>query len=725
MSSQASGSSAGDAVPDSDARVALRVLLAVNLTLGVFFFLFLLALPSSPASAVIGRYSKDRLILLSGISAATVALVIASVGLSLKPRWRTSLAGYLYGRGGRVRRHLPVVGLLLMSVYLIPLLILPAQLEGLTTYHYTRLAPYLLWPWALLGSLALTPWIVRTRPRLRVHPSAAEAIAVASLILISFAARAPLSGYGLPYQAVWDETVTYPRALELLSGRTILQSGAVPGYGRASYGDPLTYITAFGQAAGFFANMRTGRVTSMSSYSSPPDGVGTVFEAVHESGVPLQYPRLLFALIGSLCPMMIYLALRRHFGGSVWVSLAGGLILAVLNPQVVYYSSFIWPDALATTLATAAILAGLEVIRAQGVGWIAELVCGGLVGMTVSVSARYVGLIPIPFLAVALSRSRQRWAARLGLVAAGLTLGFLATSPTLLTDLPGYIGRLAGFDWIGDDSLPNRMISLGFYVRGAFLGQGFGLILLGLVLVGYLEALQRHRFPSLFLTMVVLLHLVVITPTLYRYDRHALVLYPLAAIFAAVGLGFTKERLSAFLISLQRRMPSGWPLAGVSAAAWDRVILLLVFALCIPKTLQMVRFVDAMRAFQPSQVQMADYVSANLEPGTKIGLLEVIPFTDAHLRWSRADVHRVGLSTTLEELRQGGYEYVIGTDVIGSEFGESQDTIWVSDLLSEDESLIELGEDGLISRGYPVANLALYLSRVPPAEPTRNPAAAP
>jgi hypothetical protein len=111
-------------------------------------------------------------------------------------------------------------------------------------------------------------------------------------------------------------------------------------------------------------------------------------------------------------------------------------------------------------------------------------------------------------------------------------------------------------------------------------------------------------------------------------------------------------------------------------------------------------------------------MGANLEKGARVALLDIVPFADVHLRQSGADVHRVGLSVTLDELRQAGYEYVIGTDRIGPEFGDSRDTIWVSDLLSEEEKLIELGSAGLTSRGYPVGTIALYLSRVPPLEPS-------
>jgi hypothetical protein len=611
-----------------------------------------------------------------------------------------------------------VAALLTLSLFIIPLLFFPTRLEGLTADHYIRLAPYLLWPWALLACFALGSWYLGTRPRPDVGFGTAERIAVAGLFLVSFAARAPLSGYGLPYQSVWDEIVTYPRALELLSGKTILEAGSVPGYGRASYGDPLIFVTAAGQIAGLFATLRTGRVSSIDRFSSPAAGVATVFEAVHDSGAPLLYPRLLFALINSLTPILIYVVLRRYLQAGAWASIAGGLVYAVFSPDVIYYSVFILPDGIATALAVAASVCGMEIIRSRRVTWIPELVCGVLVGATVSVSIRYVSLIPLPFLALALAHCHRRRAERVGLMAVALTLGYLVTSPTLLVNLPGYLGRLTGLSWVGDDSLHNRVISLGFYFREAFLGQGFGILVLGLSLVGYTVALQRQRRNTVFLTLVAVLHLIVITPMVFRVTRHALALYPLAAIFAALGLRFAEERFSVAWKGL--RIGEHWRmrLPVASPGGSGLLVFLLFLPVSAPKILQTKGFVDNMHSFKPSQVRMAEYMGANLEKGAKVGLLDIVPFADVHLRQSGADVHRVGLSVTLDELRQAGYEYVIGTDRIGPEFGDSRDTIWVSDLLSEEEKLIELGSAGLTSRGYPVGTIALYLSRVPPLEPS-------
>lgn len=696
---------------------ALLIVLAANLALGIGFFVHLLVLPSDPENALIGRYSQQRVLLLSGILAVIITLAALVLALSVKRGWRQSLGETVLGKNGLVRRLLPFSPLLLAALFLVPLLFLPAQLEGLTTYHYPRMAAYLLWPLAFAGALGVGYWLLWAPPRLHLGPKAAEGLAIVFLFLLSFAARAPLSGYGLPYQSIWDEVVTYPRALELLSGQTILEEGMVPGYGRAMYGDPIVYVTAAGQAAGLFNMLRTGQLFSVARYVSPAEGVGSVFEAVHSSGAPLQYPRLLFALINSIAPILIYLALRRSLKAGLWASIAGGLIYAILSPDVIYSSAFILPDALATTLAMAAVFAGLEVIRSGTDEWKPALACAILVGIAVSVSIRYVSLIPVPFVALALARNHRNWVERLGLMALGMGLAFAITSPTFVFDLPEYLGRLDDLTWTGDGSLPNRVVSLGFYLRGAFLGPGLGLVVLGLALVGYTATLQRQPRIALFLASIVVLHMLVITSTLSRYSRHAFVLYPIFAIFAAQGLDHAQRRVAGTLTQLQAKAGLKKALEGVSPGAAGPIVFLSFLVLTAPKLGQAANFVHKMRSFETSQVSMAEYMRATLEKDVKVGLLEFVPFANKDLRRSRADIERVGLSITGDELRRKGIEYVIGTDQIVGEFGQAEGTIWVTGLKDGLEPLAEFGQSDLAYRGWPVGNIYLYLARVPDSGP--------
>jgi hypothetical protein len=367
-------------------------------------------------------------------------------------------------------------------------------------------------------------------------------------------------------------------------------------------------------------------------------------------------------------------------------------------------------------MAVGAVMCAMEIIRSPDSKRWVELACAALVGACISMSIRYVSLFLIPFAALALTPNRRRWGERSAVMALALAAAFLVTSPTVLLDLPGYLARLAQLGWVGDDSLANRVISLSYYSRGAFLGGGFGLVVLALALIGYCVALQRRRRIALFLTLVAGLHLFLITPTLFRVTRHALVLYPLVSIFAALALGLAQDRLPGMLLRIQMRfLPHRTPTA-VSQSAAGAVVLLAFLGVSLPKLQQTARFVDQMHSFEPSQVQMAEYVREHLAWDTKIALLDIVPFADVHLRRSRADVHRVGIGVTLEELREGQYEYVIGTVEIGEEFGESEGSIWASELLSQQQAQAEFGSKDFASRGWPVGNIRLYLARVPPAE---------
>jgi hypothetical protein len=113
---------------------------------------------------------------------------------------------------------------------------------------------------------------------------------------------------------------------------------------------------------------------------------------------------------------------------------------------------------------------------------------------------------------------------------------------------------------------------------------------------------------------------------------------------------------------------------------------------------------------------MAEFVAANLPQDTPIGLLDIVPFADIHLELSGADVRRVGLHTTLDDLRQQGLAYVIGTNLIGEWYGEPKNTIWLSKLVSDQGKIAEVGSVELSNPGWPVGDILLYLSRVPPAE---------
>jgi hypothetical protein len=221
------------------------------------------------------------------------------------------------------------------------------------------------------------------------------------------------------------------------------------------------------------------------------------------------------------------------------------------------------------------------------------------------------------------------------------------------------------------------------------------------------------------LTLVVVGHLLMITPTVYRASRHALVLYPLAAVFAAVALQFAEDRLPSAFSQAAAKVRLKKPAPSLVSSAAGAIVFFVFVLVCLPKVAQTTSYVLGMHSFKPSQARMAEFIRATLERDAKVGLLEIVPFTWADRRRSRADFVEVSLGVTEDELRDQGIEYVIGTGRIGPEFGNAEDTLW--DTLDDKAPVAEFGQSDLASRAWPVGDIYLYLVRVPGLGPEVSP----
>ncbi len=183
----------------------------------------------------------------------------------------------------------------------------------------------------------------------------------------------------------------------------------MPGYDKGAYGDFLVYITTGGEVLGLLNGFREGKVKLLDDFISPPKGSINIFRAVHPSGLPLQIPRLLLSLINSLAPLIIFYILRRRLHTDPFSAFGGGLIYAIFSRDVLYYSSFILPDALATTLFLGALAfawKGMEDERGKVTPY---LLSGMLSGMVVSVAICDLFVIIIPFLAVLFGKFKNNW----------------------------------------------------------------------------------------------------------------------------------------------------------------------------------------------------------------------------------------------------------------------------------------------------------------------------
>jgi hypothetical protein len=556
--------------------------------------------------------------------------------------------------------------------------------------------------------------------------SLADWVAVIVLFAIAFSTRARITGYGLPYQGVWDEAVTYPQALQMLTVPGLKPAAIdVPGYGTASYGDLLVYLTAGGDVLGLLDAFRTNQVDSIQEFVSPPQGVASIFQAVHPSGIPLLYPRLLLALVNSLAPVGVYLILRRVFGLNRWFCFGGALIYAVFSREGIYYSAYILPDSLATTLTVFLFWASYEAHRRQeNQPWL-WVVSGVLAGLVVNTTFRLVTVLAVPILAALTARGWKSLLPRLGWVLLGALAGFVLTSPYSVLDLPNALVKLTGFAWDHDLSWAHRLSSLGYYLQGIFLpgfdsmyigikvgSVGLGLVAGMLAILGMWKWVRLYPRQALVALLFFGLHFYSILPVTQRYTRHALVVYPLVCMAAGIGLQQLTEFLSRIFQRLQERFPH---LSSQSPSSATILVFSLFLLASAPQIALSLSYVSIVEHASPSQVQTAEYLQQLLQPGEKVGIVDVIPWVEADLIARGIPFERISLQAAPEELRAGGITYVVGSDAIlpGCGYGDIAGTFWETAFQAPGSKLAEFGYAYLQCLGYPNSDAYLLVGRVP------------
>jgi len=694
---------------------------------GFGFLLYLALLPSDVEGRILGPYSAARLLLMAGPLIGAIVMFALGVKTVRDHDWGSRAAFLVYGRKASVPRILIVAALAAVSGIAGVSLYWPQLLLGLTKYHVARLVPYYAWPvviLALLGAAWLAVW---SGKRLRFSSAIWELSAASLLFLVSLSVRYPLTGFGLPYTAVSDEVITYTRALSLIAGPLSAPVASVPGYGRASYGQLLIHTAAAGQVAGLLGGLRSQQVSSIAEFTAPPAGVSSIYEGVHRSGLPLRSPRILLALINSTAPALVFIALRRYLKTGLWASFAGGLIYAVFSREVVYYSSFVLPDALGTTFSLGAFLAAMAAIGDRTGKRAPYLLCGMFVGLAVSVTIRYASMAIVPFLAVGLARDRTKLMTKLGLALVGILGAFVLTSPRALTDPASYLSGMTSLVWRSDPSVENRLESLVFYVQSMF-GSGAGssgpgLITLLLALIGLGRLLASRPRHALLFALFAGVHILLVTPIIERYGRHVLVLYPIACVLAGIGLDASAGAINAFLAGREGslKLPTWakrWRSLG-RARGWSGAALVAVgfLLLSVSQVRTTVGYVKAIANAETTQVSMARYLEQSLQPGELVGILDLIPWVEADLHARRIDFERIGLRTTLAELRRRGITHVVGSDAIEGEYGSISGTIWDTAFDAPGDRLAEFGRERLWYRGRPMASLYMFAARVPPVDP--------
>jgi len=710
----------------------LTLVLGVGCLFGFASLIYLALLPSDVERRILGPYSLARMVLIAGMLCVSALLSWLTLKTAREPRWGDRAGFMVYGRKQTVPSLLVGSVVAGASILMAIVILWPELLLGLTIGHVERLLPYLALPVVLLTALGLTWWRHWSGVRVRVWPVFLDCGLAAVLFGLAVWARLPLTGYALPYQAVWDEVVTYSRGLSLLAGPDTLPVESVPGYGSSSYGDLLIYTTAAGQTAGLLSGLRAGEVASLNGFLSPPAGVGSVFEAVHVSGIPLRSPRVLLVLMNSASPILVFVVLRKYLGASRWASFAGGGIYAVLSPNVIYHSSFIVPDGLATTLSLGALVAAIAAIEDRSERVAPYVSSGLLVGLAMAVAIRYATLMVVPLAAVGLTQNHRILWRKLGSALGGIMAGFLVASPSFLLDFPSYLRRVTGLVWYGEGTVESRLASLVFYLRGMFAplsppafgdsgsgSGGLGLAVLVIALLGLGVLLAKKSRVAVAALLFVGSQLYVVSPILQRYPRHVLVLYPIACILAGMGLDGGARLLARLLGRFGRWthaplwLERGWSAIGSEKSASAVLVLVLFVLLSSQQLRSTIGFVRSMASYETSQVQVARYLSGSLEPGDKVGILDFIPWVEQDLRARGIDFERIGVHETLSALRARGLTVVVGTDRFEDEYGSISGTIWEAAFDRPGQRLAEFGSDWMHYRGYPMGNIYLFAARLP------------
>jgi len=703
-----------------------------NLALGAFegvaIIIYFLSLPVDPdtRTALIFPLTRWALIL----AALTGAIIFALLLL----KWRRNPV--IFHRAFSLITTKPAnIPLLFLGLFILGLQIIlfvtlfwPGLFDKINLSYFSRVGPFVIWA-VLLALQLLILWLITwVSFTVRINSLTGDRAAVLSLFILSFVIRANMTGYALPYQSVWDEVVTYPQAMRMLVEPGLKPGSFVSGYGKAAYGDLLTYVTAGGEVIGLINSLRTNKIDSIADYVAPPQGARSIHSAVHPSGIPLQYPRLLLSFINSLMPVLVYLILRKCLDANVWAALAAGMLLAVLSRDVIYYSSYILPDALAVTLFTAMLLIVLTAMPAGRSVVMRWLAAGLVAGLILSVTIRLAVAILVPVLGFALARDHSRPWQKAGAIFAGAAAGFIATSPYAVLDLPGYLERIAGLAWYQDMYWPNRFSSFIYYIQGMFKpgfisgyvdsntgSVGLGLLAGFLAVIGIGKLIWQHPRQAVVLILFTTFHLYVITGIIQNFTRHALVLYPIACIFAGAGLTLLAGGLNSLILWFAKRgrfsLKFTAPCRLMKAAP---ALLFLIFMLVSWQQLnQSVRYVNRMHNFQTSQELVAEYLNNLLQPGERVGILNLLPWVEQDLVDRQIAFERISIYDDQETLHGKGIRYIVSTDRINKPHNIILDAYLMSGFKAPGAKLVEFHTSPLEYEGYPAGALYMFIAVVP------------
>ena len=400
---------------------------------------------------------------------------------------------------------------------------------------------------------------------------AAESIAVWLILAGALVVRLLGVGRGLPYLHEWDEWFQLPPVIKMVLYHTLNP-------GIFIYGSLYYYLLLPVVYAHFLYLHAAGAITSF-------DDVVLTHPLIPGYGWYINLPsfyvwaRAFTALLGAATVYLTYRLGRAAFGRPVGVLAAALLAVA---PGAVYYADTVRVDVPAAFFATAALLAGLGVLRR---GRRRDYVVAGLLtGLAISTKQTAVWVVPALLVAHAYNERRTAFAdGPLGLMIAAIVAGGLMGTPYLLIrpDLVwtgfhaqvGTYGLLAlPWPWVFFRRLSFYLAYLLWPTQG---GDWYVVPHAGLGLVPGIAAVaglvgaygERPRMLAYLVAFPALLLLFLARANVY-YTRNLASVLPVAAIFAAAGSVWLWHRTAG----RGPAWPAPWRAAGVAAG----IVLLLI-----------------------------------------------------------------------------------------------------------------------------------------------------
>ena len=245
-----------------------------------------------------------------------------------------------------------------------------------------------------------------------------------------------------------------------------------------------------------------------------------------------------------------------------------------------------------------------------------------------------------------------------------------------------------------------------------------GLLAGVLAALGLAGLIKRQPWQILMVLLFAALQLYMISPVVQRFSRHALVLYPLAALCAGMGLSMVVQAARTVWKRLVSHPSVRWIWVEKALPVFVLGLFLLLYA---GQIRLVVRYIQRIVLYQPSQVRAAEYLVETLRPGEKVGILALIPWVETDLERRGIEFVRVGLRDSPEQWRTLGLTYVVGTDRLQDDYGSAAGTLWSGALAEPGARLAEFGSTWLRFAGYPSNELYLFVARVPEAAPGAQP----